>query len=78
MRAILTYEDTGNKGVCGQTVGANGAGEFCIIYNGDEEKIHATAKELLQKLERDRRLGKWIMVYDQEQYGGQAVKEIDV
>ena len=78
MRAILNYEDTGNKGICGQTVGADGRVEFCIIYTGDEAEIHRACKELLGKLSKSRRLGKWIMVYDQETYSGNSVMEIDV
>lgn len=78
MRAILTYEDTGNKRVCGQTIGADSSGEFCIIYNGDEEKIHKAAKEILDNLHNQRRLGKWLLIYDQASYSGNTVIDIDV
>lgn len=78
MRAILIYEDTGNKGISGQTIGANGAREFCVIYNGEEVEIHGASKQLLEMLSKSRRLGNWMMVYDQEAYNGNSVIEIDV
>lgn len=78
MRAILMYEDTGNKGVCGQTAGANGAGIYCIIYAGDEEKIHDAARELIRRLESAGRLGFAHIVYGEELFTGIAITEITV
>ena len=76
MRAILTYENLGSKRLCGQTIGADGTGEFCIIYTGDEIKIHSAIKELLFSLEKTRQLGKYIIVWDEETYFGSPIQEI--
>ena len=76
MRAVLTYEDTGSKRIGGQTIGADGSGEFCIIYTGDEEKIHLAAKKVLADLESSHRLGKWLLVYDEEGYYGKSIVDI--
>jgi hypothetical protein len=78
MRAVLTYEDKGSKGICGQVIGADGAGEFCIIYTGSEMKIHESSKELLENLDNQGRLGKWFLIYDIDTYSGKTVKDVCV
>lgn len=43
---VLVYRDKGRSGVGGQTIGANGAGEFAVVYYGMDEAeadIHARA-----------------------------------
>ena len=34
--AVLTYHSNGSGGICGQTIGADGAGDQAVIFAGDE------------------------------------------
>lgn len=47
---ILFYESTGHNKSCGQTIGSNGSGSFCVVYYGDAEKANNDANELLNNL----------------------------
>ena len=79
MRAVLSYEQSGYKGICGQTVGADSSSEHCVIYTGNKEFIYEAAKELLKDLERQKRLVKYILVFDEPRiFGSGAVTEINL
>jgi len=49
---VLSYSTTGNDKVGGQTVGANGAGSFCVLFIGSPDKAEEAAYDYLQKLKR--------------------------
>lgn len=48
---VLSYTTTGHRRPCGQTVGANGAGDFCIVFLGNREDAEIKAREHLRKME---------------------------
>lgn len=79
MKVILTYKDTGSKRPCGQTVGANGAGAFAIIFNGDDEKaIHDEIKKILDRIDHDGRLDGYCVVWDGDHFSGPAIRTINL
>ena len=48
---VLSYTTTGHKRPCGQTIGANGAGDFCIVFLVNREQAETRAREHLRKME---------------------------
>lgn len=50
---ILTYRTSGHRRPCGQTVGADGSGTFCIIFSGSPEDAEDKARAYIRKLELD-------------------------
>lgn len=40
---VLTYDHTGIRGVCGQTVGADGSGQYAVVFLGDTAETTAEA-----------------------------------
>ena len=40
---VLTYKRKGRKGVCGTTIGADGAGEYAFVIEGTPEEASAWA-----------------------------------
>lgn len=51
---VLSYTTEGIQGVCGQTVGANGAGDYSVLLLGSPEEAGHAARAYLQELERNR------------------------
>lgn len=49
--AVLVYRSKGRPGAHGQTLGANGAGEFAVVYRGDEFAALVKANEEIRALE---------------------------
>ena len=49
--AVLVYKSKGRPGAHGQTLGANGAGEFAVLYRGDEFAALVKANEEIRALE---------------------------
>jgi len=49
--ALLVYKSKGRPGAHGQTLGANGAGEFAVLYRGDEFAALVKANEEIRALE---------------------------
>ncbi|SIT25248.1 hypothetical protein [Achromobacter sp. MFA1 R4] len=49
--AVLVYRSKGRSGVHGQTIGADGAGEFAVLYRGDEFAALVKANEEIRALE---------------------------
>lgn len=50
--AVLTYRTRGHNKPCGQTVGANGAGDFAILIYGSPEEAWKLARDHLERMER--------------------------
>ena len=60
---ILTYRCGGLKmGVCGQTVGADGSGEFALLIKGTPEQASEYARNHLRELEARYRIEDAIFV----------------
>ena len=49
--AVLVYRSKGRSGVHGQTIGADGAGEFAVLYRGDEFAALVKANQEIRELE---------------------------
>lgn len=50
---ILCYSTTGHMRACGQTIGANGRGEFAIILLGTPEQADVKAREIIGGMKAD-------------------------
>jgi len=48
---VLSYSTTGHNRPCGQTIGANGAGDFCLLITGNPQRAEVKAREYLRNLE---------------------------
>lgn len=48
---VLSYTTTGHRRVCGNTIGANGCGDFCIVFLGDREQAEVKARDYLREME---------------------------
>jgi hypothetical protein len=48
---VLSYTTTGHRRPCGQALGANGAGDFCIVFLCDREQAETKARDYLRKME---------------------------
>ena len=48
---VLSYTTTGHRRVCGNTVGANGCGDYCIVFLGNKEQAENKARDHLRKME---------------------------
>ena len=71
---VLTYEIKGGGKACGQTIGADGSGEFAVVINGTAEVADQWAKDFLRKVEASgARLGRVVFVAAEECYAGQTV-----
>lgn len=50
---VLSYTTTGHRRVCGNTIGANGCGDFCIVFLGDREQAETKARDYLRNMEKN-------------------------
>jgi hypothetical protein len=51
--AVLTYKDSGHRGVGGQTVGADGSGEYAVIFDAEtSEKAAVAATEYIREIDK--------------------------
>lgn len=49
---VLSYSTTGHNKPCGQTVGANGCGDYCILFGGTPDDADKKARDYIRSLER--------------------------
>ncbi|WP_171963133.1 hypothetical protein [Bordetella trematum] len=49
--AVLAYRSNGRRGAHGQTIGADGSGDFVVLYRGDEFAALVKANEEIRTLE---------------------------
>jgi len=67
---VLSYTTTGHRRVCGNTIGANGCGDFCIVFLGDREQAETKARDYLRNMEKNGyRITAAIFVPNDEQGG---------
>jgi len=72
---VLTYERKGRAGVCGSTIGADGAGEFAFVIEGTpEEASDWSVKHLREAEAAGTRFEKVTLVLAEECYSGQMVQ----
>ncbi len=50
---VLSYTTTGHRRVCGNAIGANGCGDFCIVFLGDREQAETKARDYLRNMEKN-------------------------
>ena len=50
--AVLTYTDPGGHGACGNTVGADGCGDYAVLFTGSSEVAETAAREYINSLQR--------------------------
>lgn len=71
---VLTYSTTGHNRPCGQTIGANGLGEYVVLITGDTVDAEQAAREYLRNLERNGyRITEAIIVTNEEAYSGKPI-----
>lgn len=76
--AVLTYKDRGYRGAGGQTVGADGSGEYAVIFDAETaEKAAEAATEYIRDIDKKApgRISEVHLVYG-EGYMGPFVKRI--
>ena len=49
---VLSYSTTGHNKPCGQTVGANGCGDYCILFCGTPDEAWRQSKDHIRELEK--------------------------
>jgi len=69
--AILTYSTKGHNKPCGQTVGANGAGDFAMLIYGTPDEAWKLARDHLERMERaGYKIDEALIVPNYEGYSG--------
>ena len=69
--AVLTYETDGYGGAGGQQVGADGRGEYAVIFTGNPEDAETAARDYLNKLRTSgNRIRTFTIVANYEGYYG--------
>ena len=77
--AVLVYEDQGGSGVYGQIVGADGSGQFSVLFFGSPNTAHAAARDYLRRLEASgRRITSAYVVTNEDGYSGPHVRTVVV
>lgn len=78
--AILTYRNDVSGGVCGQTAGAEGGGEYAVVFIGSvldsENAAIEYTKMLLKKATKSRQICNIMIVTAIETFSGCPIKVI--
>lgn len=76
--AVLTYATDGYGGARGQQVGADGRGEYAVVFIGAPEKAESAARDYYKKLVASgSRIKQATIVANYEGYYGMPVTIID-
>lgn len=79
MKAIITYEIVRSYGIQGQQAGANGSGEYAIIFEStDIEHLQKTAHKKARDLAMHPEIKNIMCVCEEERYFGPAIIEINL
>ena len=74
---VLTYEIKSGGRACGQTIGADGSGEFAVVINGTPDDAEQWARDYLRKIEASgAKLGRVVFVRSEECFTGPMVMEV--
>ena len=72
---VLTYRSKGRPCVCGQTIGADGSGEFAFVIEGSSDSASDWARDHIRELEKSgTRLEKVTFVPAEECYSGPMIQ----
>ena len=75
--AILTYDTKGHIHPCGQTVGANGAGQFAIVYYCSIEEASRDANQRIKSLEKaGHKVESIHFIENGMNFGGHTIKQV--
>jgi hypothetical protein len=76
--AVLALDVEGRPGVCGQTIGADGSGQFAYVIRGTVEQADRWAIDHIRQREKaGQRIVSCVLVFSDEGYSGPMLKEID-
>lgn len=76
--AVLAYDTNGHSKPCGQTMGANGAGQFVVVFHGTIEQSDAAAREHIRRLEHaGYRFNTCLLVNAEEGYHGPVITHVN-
>lgn len=76
--AVLAYDTKGHPRACGQTCGADGSGEFVIIFHGTPEECNDAAYRHIRAMEANGyRFNSVINVMDGDVYSGPSIRHVD-
>lgn len=74
---VLTYEIKSGGGIFGNTIGADGSGEFAVVIEGSPDVAAQWARDYLRKLEASGvRLGRILFVSGHETYSGCPIQMV--
>ncbi len=74
---VLTYEIKSGGRICGNTIGADGSGEFAVVIEGSPDVADQWARDYLRKLEASGvRLGRILFVSGHETYSGCQIQTV--
>lgn len=74
---VLTYEIKSGGRICGNTIGADGSGEFAVIIEATPDVADQWARDHLRKLEASGvRIGRIVFVSGQETYSGRPIQTV--
>lgn len=75
--AVLTYTCQGRSGIYGATMGANGAGEWCVLFMGTPVDAENAAAEYLRRLERGGyRISAHSIVTNEPRFTGNSIRSV--
>lgn len=76
---VLTYEHAGIRGACGQTVGADGAGTYAVVFTGETvEETDFAASQYIQKHLQHAYIKRVHFVSATETYSGIPLQVVEV
>lgn len=76
--AVLAYSTNGHNKPCGQTMGANGAGDFALLLYGPVAQVDKVARDHIRALETGGyRFNSVTLVFNEDGYYGPLIKIVD-
>lgn len=76
---ILSYSTPGHRKICGQVIGENGAGDFCVVFLGPPEQAQDAARQYIRQLEQQgHRLTSVVFCCNDESAGYRSISVVDV
>jgi len=76
--AVLTYTSNGRSGVHGMTIGADGSGDFAVLFMGTAADSENAATEYLRRLQQaGHRISAAHLVPNERLFSGTSVRVVD-
>jgi hypothetical protein len=76
--AVLTYTDHGGYGACGNTLGADGAGDYAVLFMGEPVAAMLAARKYISEKSNRARVTNVCIVDAQEGYCGCPISTVVV